>query len=61
MIATINVTADTRSLTIEEDKPGEIICRAVGDPVVLGYRWYYNGAEIGNDDGRLVTKLSSLH
>ncbi|XP_789922.4 synaptogenesis protein syg-1 [Strongylocentrotus purpuratus] len=59
LIATINVTTDTSRLTIEEDKPGEIICSAVGDPVVLGYRWYYNGAEIGNDDGRFVIETTN--
>ncbi|XP_041470934.1 kin of IRRE-like protein 1 [Lytechinus variegatus] len=59
LIATINVTAQTNRLTIEEDKPGEIICSASGDPVVLGYRWYYNGAEIEATDDRFVIETTN--
>ncbi|XP_071505053.1 uncharacterized protein [Diadema antillarum] len=59
IIATINVTLDVSTLTIEEDKQGMLVCSAAGDPPVLGYTWYYNGAEIVTTDERFLISTTN--
>ncbi|XP_033114430.1 basement membrane-specific heparan sulfate proteoglycan core protein-like [Anneissia japonica] len=51
---TIEMTIEPARQEIIETKAGTIECSAVGDPDILGYKWYINGALINSSDSRFT-------
>ncbi|XP_071957954.1 hemicentin-2-like [Antedon mediterranea] len=54
LIPTIGIAIEPARQEIIENQAGSIECIAVGDPVVLGYKWYMNGALINSSDSRFT-------